>query len=136
MSPLHKPKFGPGEIIILFVMGVLSLIIATGNARRVFDALFTPTAIVIVVIMLFEYLLLKGADRSDIYRRELDAARQKRRDDLLALHEMETRLIELNTRLDQALEVGETVQAAELRAELAAARDAARQVHSKLRERI
>lgn len=133
--PRHKPRFGPGEFIILFAIGLLSLIIVTGNFTRIAQWLFSPTAIIIVVVILLQYLLLKGADRSDIYRRELEAARQKRRDDLLALRELEARLSAMRANLEDVLQQPAT-QPDQLREALAAACETSRQLHTALRDRV
>lgn len=104
MKLRRRPKIGSGEIIILMIIGILILIVVTGNLRFIWEKLYSAYSAFIAMIMLFEYLLLKGSDRSGIYRRELEAARQKRRDDLLALRDMETQLIEARARLATALE--------------------------------
>ncbi len=100
MNPLKKLHLGPGEQVILIVIGVLALIVLTGNHQTILNALYSPTAAIIPIIMLVEYLILKGSDRSVIYRRELDLAREKRRDDLLALRTMENELVDLRARID------------------------------------
>jgi hypothetical protein len=100
----RRPKIGSGEIIILIAIGLLLLIVVTGNHRAILEKLYSPTAALIVVIMLVEYLLLKGSDRTAIYRRELEAARLKRREDLLAMRDLERQLVELKVRLSTALE--------------------------------
>jgi hypothetical protein len=82
----------------------LALIIITDHHEKIFRSLYSPTAVVIAIIMLVEYLILKGSDRTEIYRRELEAARQRRRDDLLALRNMESQLVDLRSRLASELE--------------------------------
>lgn len=104
MSPMRKPRLGPGELIILIVMALLALIVITGNLGMIVEKLYSPVIVVIVVVMLVEYLLLKGSDRSAIYRRERDAAREKRRNDLLAMRQMETRLVDLRADMRSALD--------------------------------
>jgi hypothetical protein len=140
MSPPRKPRFGPPEIIFLFVLGLLALIVFTGNARRLIDAIFTPTAVLIIVIVLFEYLILRGSDRSEIYKRELEAARKKRRDDLLALREIEAQLLEMNRRIDQALahQAGILSQGSSGNhmQELKLLRETAQKLQERVRERI
>ncbi len=99
MSPqrTHRPR--SGEVVILISIGVLVLALVTGNFRSILDKLYSPYAALIAVIMLVEYVLLKGADRSAMYRRELEAARTKRREDLLTLRKMETKLDEIQADL-------------------------------------
>ncbi|MCL5269825.1 MAG: hypothetical protein M1457_04555 [bacterium] len=98
----RRPRFGSGEIIILIVILILVLIFVTNKHREILDMLFGPSTALVAVVMIVEYLLLRGADRSEIYRRELEAAREKRRDDLLALRAMEVELVELRARLNAA----------------------------------
>lgn len=130
-----RPRFGSGEIIILIVMGLLALIILTNNLGALWEKLYSGYSIAIVVIMLVEYLLLKGSDRSPIYRRELEAARVKRRDDLLALRDLETQLVELRGRLATALE-RDADSAPALRDAVEVARAASETLLARLRERI
>jgi hypothetical protein len=104
MSDRRRPKFGSGEIIVLIVIGVFILIVISGWHRTILDALYSPFSVVVALVMVVEYLLLKGSDRSQIYRRERDAARAIRRDDLLAMREMESLLVDLRARLAPQLE--------------------------------
>lgn len=100
MTPRPRRRLRSGELATLITIGILGLILVTGNARGLLRILYSPTAGLIAVVMLVEYILLKGADRSALYRRELDAARSKRREDLLALREMEERIVELRESLN------------------------------------
>ncbi len=126
-------RLGPGDLIILVVIGVLALIIITGRWKEIFGWFYSPTSVVVVVIMLVEYLILKGSDRSAIYRRELEAAREKRGGDLLALRAMEARLVELRARLVAELERNDPQQ---LREAAEQARAASGELLALLRERI
>jgi hypothetical protein len=129
-----RPKFGPGEIIILIVIGILLLIVVTGNYQVILKTLLGPYTAFVAVMMLVEYLILKGSDRSDIYRRELEAARNVRRDDLLALRDMETRLLETKVKIAPLAEAGEDCQ--ELRTALGGCVEAMDQVLELVRKRI
>ena len=80
-------------------------------------------------------LLQVQARLRDMRNRERTLARQKRRDDLLALRDMETQLVELRARLGAALErEGEDPQP--LREALDGARQASDSLLARLRERI
>lgn len=129
-----RPRIGSGEIIILMAIGILTLIVVTGNHRLILDKLYSPTTAFIAVVMLVEYLLLKGSDRTAIYRRELEAARQKRRDDLLALRDLETQLVEMRARFATAL--GRAEDPALWRETLEASRQGSDVMLGLLRERI
>lgn len=102
MTP--RPRFLPrsGELLILIAIGVLVLIAVTDNWSRIIDLLYGPVTAAVAVIMLVEYVVLKGADRSRIYQRELQGARQRRKEDLLALRDLESRLLEWRAELKTA----------------------------------
>lgn len=134
MKTWRRPKFGSGEMIILIVIGILALIVVTGNSMIILEKLYSGTSVAIVVVMLLEYLLLKGSDRSPIYRRELEAARVKRRDDLLALRDLETQIVGLRGSLANALE--RTEDAPALREALENASQTSEALLARLRERI
>jgi len=104
VSTRKKSRFGPGNIMILVVIGIIAMIIATGNVDRIMEKLFSAYAALIVLIIIFEYLLIKGSDRSTIYQRELQAAGTIRRDDLLAMREIEIQLVELKARITTSME--------------------------------
>ena len=129
-----RPKFGPGEIIVLIVIGILLLIVITGNYAVILKTLLSPYTAFVAVMMLVEYLILKGSDRSDIYRRELEAARNVRRDDLLTLRDIETRLLEMKVKIAPLAEAEGEAQ--ELRQALAGSVEVADQVLDLIRKRI
>jgi purine-cytosine permease-like protein len=124
-------------MIILIVIGVLILIVVTGNYPKIIEAIYGPYTVLIAVIMLVEYLILKGGDRSDLYRRELEVARHKRRDDLLALREMETQLVEMRTHMHSLINPENENENPEiLHDAVVYARSAAEELLGKIRERI
>lgn len=134
MAERKRPRIGSGEIIVVIVIALLALVGVTGNFHTVVDWLYSPYAAVLAVVMVVEYLLLKGSDRSAIYRRERDAAREIRRDDLLALRELETLAVDLRARLGNALE--READADELRGQLEHARSVLDELIRILRSRI
>jgi hypothetical protein len=107
MPNWKKLKPGSSEIIIMMVILLLCMIFVNGKFERLTEIisgfLTSSYAVLLAVVILVEYLILKGADRSAHYRLELRAARAKRRDDILALREIETELLALRSRLDPAL---------------------------------
>lgn len=104
MKEPRRPRIRSGEIIILIVIGLLILVFFTGNVETILKRLYSPYAGFVALVMLIEYLLLRGGDRTALYRRELEAARARRRDELLATRELETQLVEMRTRVAQLLE--------------------------------
>lgn len=99
MASRHWYRLRSGELVILIAVGIVVLVFATGNYRTLLEKLYSPYAAFVAVIMLLEYVVLKGADRSALFRRQLHAAREKRRDDLLTMREMEGRLAQMETNL-------------------------------------
>lgn len=99
MPPAKRKRSRTGELAAAITIGVIGLIVVTGNFRPIVRVLYSPYAGFVAVVMLVEYIILKGADRSALYRRELEAARAKRRDDLLAMQKIEAALVELDEEL-------------------------------------
>ena len=128
-------RFGPSEIIALMAVGLLVLLVTTGHHHLLIDILYGPYTALIAVIMLVEYILLKGADRSPIYRRELETARQKRRDDVLALRSMEADLALLRSRIN-AVRQEPQAEPETLQAALGQAHRTIEELLARIRERI
>ncbi|MFP4380709.1 MAG: hypothetical protein ACLFUS_09430 [Candidatus Sumerlaeia bacterium] len=86
------------SIIIVFAIGV-------GMSKQGDDfvryLLYSPVAIIVVLFLGIEYLILKGRDRSRIYKIELDHARAKRQQDLEFLRRMEGQLRQMEKMLDE-----------------------------------
>ena len=102
MTPRPRLRPRSGELFILISIGVVILTALTGHLEDVFRVLYSPYAAFVAVVMLIEYIVLKGADRSAVYQRELEAARAKRREELLAMKKIETTLESLKRSLDSA----------------------------------
>ena len=69
MSPNKRRHVNPAEIFILMVIALIVLVVMThnfGSIDKLYERLYSGTSVFIAVIMLVEYLLLKGADRSPI----------------------------------------------------------------------
>lgn len=134
MNPFKKLRLTSGEMVILILIGVLTLIIVTNKWGDIIQTLYSPFSAIVAIIMLIEFLILKGSDRSPIYRRELEAAREKRRDDLLTMRAIETRLVDLRARIDNdLLHTDEPERFVESAPET---RETVEDVLKKLRERI
>lgn len=102
MPPAKRKRTRSGELAAVITIGVIALIVVTGNFPAIVRVLYSPYAAFVAVVMLVEYIILKGADRSALYRRELEATRAKRRDDLLAMRKIEAALVELDDELAEA----------------------------------
>lgn len=99
MTSRPRYRLRSGELIILITLGLVALIVVSGNFGAIFEKLYSPYAAFVAVVMLVEYVLLKGADRSALYQRELEAARAKRREDLLMFRALESELEEMKSSL-------------------------------------
>lgn len=83
-------------IVVVFLVGVVW---SAGIAQTI-RFLYEPIAIVILVLVLLEYIVLKGRDRSRIYRIELEKMRDKRHQDIEFLREQEAALAALEKDLE------------------------------------
>jgi hypothetical protein len=83
-------------IAVVFLIGV----VWSAGPQRTIEFLYEPTAIVILVLVLLEYIVLKGRDRSRIYRIELEKMRDKRHQDIEFLRELEAVLAALEKDLE------------------------------------
>lgn len=60
-----------------------------------FRFLYHPMAIIVVILLLIQYIILKGRDKSRIYRIELEQARRKRQEDLEFFQRLEATIQKL-----------------------------------------
>jgi hypothetical protein len=94
-------------VAILFVFGLgLHL---SGNLSEFLHALYSPVALIAIIIMMAQYIVLKGRDRSRMYRIELHKARHKRTEEIEFLQTIEARLGEAKHDLDVARQASEPV---------------------------
>ncbi len=80
------------EILILVAILLCVLLLFTGSLSTFLSILYSPFSFIILVVIITEYIILKGADRSRIYRIEIDRLRDKRKDDIAFSREIETEL--------------------------------------------
>lgn len=107
--PLRRPR--PGELAILICVGLLALTITTGKMGRILEFLYSPYTAFLAVVMIVEYVVLKGADRSSLYRRGMEAAREKRQEDLLTFRTMEILLRSVREDIGKIAEETESSEA-------------------------
>jgi len=72
-----------GAIVLVFSLGIY----LAGGGRELLRHAYSHFAILLLVFLIIEYIVLKGRDRSRIYRIERDQARAKRREDMEFLRE-------------------------------------------------
>jgi hypothetical protein len=83
-------------IAVVFLAGI----VWSAGVQATVRFLYEPSAIVILVLVLLEYIVLKGRDRSRIYRIELEKMRDKRHRDIEFLRELEAALAALEKDLE------------------------------------
>lgn len=94
------PKITYGEILIAGLVVGLILLLLTNNWRL----LFHPMMFLILIVIIGQYLIQKGVDRSRIYLLQLKQLQAKREDDLAFLREIEREISEILKLLKSAKE--------------------------------
>lgn len=100
MNKPRRLRLRSGEMMIIIIVALLVLIGLTGNFSRIVEWLLAPYTAFIAIVMLVEYLIIKGADRSRIYHRELQGLRSRRKEDLLLFRDMEAQLESVKAELE------------------------------------
>ncbi len=100
--PADNPSRARQYTVGLIILGVVVLIVATGNATPLVSLLYNRYAALIAVIVLVEYVILKGFDRSAQYGRQLESLRARRHEDLATLEQVEQKLERAKASLDAA----------------------------------
>lgn len=67
-------------LIIIIILGIILLI--TRDFQTIPDILFNPYSFFLLVVVMVEYIILKGMDRSRIYKLEVERLKKKRRRDM------------------------------------------------------
>jgi len=98
------PKFQItiAEAIILTILIFVLLLFFSGHLPQFLGLIYSPVSFLILVIIIGEYIILKGIDRSRIYRIQLRALRSKRNDDIQFLRAVEQKILEIEKALDEA----------------------------------
>lgn len=123
---------GKNAWLILGIVSVFGVgLVLSGTAGVLFDTfanrLYGAFAVLLIVILMVEYILLKGRDRSRVYKIELEALREKRERDVGSMRQLEATLGHLDTSLkslldSQALSADEGAELERLRREVETAR--------------
>ena len=85
-------------ILVVFFAGT----IWSGEARNVLSKLYGGVAIIIIIFLMIEYVILKGRDRTRIYKLEVENILKKRQKDIAFLRELERELEDLESCLDSS----------------------------------
>ncbi|KPL09567.1 hypothetical protein AMJ85_06485, partial [candidate division BRC1 bacterium SM23_51] len=82
-APRPKPRrarrvwLRTGEIILLAVAAFCLVVLVTQDLSLVTGLLYSPLAIVLLVVVFVEYLIIKGGDRSRLYLLELERMHER-----------------------------------------------------------
>lgn len=87
------------EIVIIFIISLCVLLLVTNNVEAFISILYSPVAFLVLVVALVEYIILKSADRSRIYRIELDHLRRRVMDHIMLFNTLERNLDEIQKNL-------------------------------------
>ncbi|HPS00399.1 MAG TPA: hypothetical protein PLA90_02545, partial [Candidatus Sumerlaeota bacterium] len=82
-------------IILVFFFGI----VWSGHAKDLFGMLYGRGAVLIVVVLIIEYIILKGRDRSRFYKLELLKMRDKRRNYIEFVRNLEAQLDQVESSL-------------------------------------
>jgi hypothetical protein len=80
------------RIILLLFIFLLVLLLITNSYQTLVDILYSPFSFAIMLIIVLEYIILKGVDRSRIYRLEIERLRSKRAEDIALWRDLEGHL--------------------------------------------
>ncbi len=103
-----KPPRISNSILAFIILSVFFIgLLLSGAAQTLFSKIYHPVSFIVLILLIVEYILLKGRDRSRIYRIELDQLHQKRNDDLRQIRDWEKQLEQIET-LSQQLDSDQT----------------------------
>ncbi|MFH0794721.1 MAG: hypothetical protein V2A74_11880 [bacterium] len=94
------PRITYGEILIGVVVLGLLLLLFTHNLKL----LYNPMMFLLLIVIIGQYLIQKGVDRSRIYQMQLQQLQAKREEDLAFLRDVEREIYEIHKLLDGAKE--------------------------------
>ncbi|MCC6546800.1 hypothetical protein IT570_06485 [Candidatus Sumerlaeota bacterium] len=77
----RRPRVGKADLLVFIIVGALAVVAFNLGRDQIFSLIYNPTAGLIVLIMIVEFLWLKSGDRTRLYRLENDRLRTKLRKD-------------------------------------------------------
>lgn len=66
-----------GEILLLVVAVFCLAVLITQDLKLVTRFIYSPLAVILLIVVFVEFLIIKGGDRSRLYRIELDRMRER-----------------------------------------------------------
>jgi len=97
---LSRSSYLLAEIILILVILVGVLLLITHDWDLFFSILYSPYSFILLVVIILEYIILKGMDRSRIYKLEIERLKRKRHRDLEFHVRMEKQIRELEKYAD------------------------------------
>lgn len=87
------------EIVLglIIILGILFLL--THDVKLFFSILYSPYSFLLMIVIFLEYIILKGMDRSRIYKLEIQRLKQKRQKDMGFHQKLEKQVQEIQTSL-------------------------------------
>ncbi len=102
MAMKKKKSFSPPLMILLWCVIILGVILLIANDFNLFlDILFSGYSFLLLVVIFLEFILMKGMDRSRIYRLEIARLKAKRQKDTIFRQDLDDRINNLLTALDE-----------------------------------
>jgi hypothetical protein len=90
-------------LLILAIIAVFALgVVLSGGAKEFVRVLYGPGPLVVAILLILQYILLKGRDRSRLYKMELDQVREKRREEADFLRRLEAEIRHIENAVEPA----------------------------------
>jgi len=87
-------------LIIVVLLGVLLLL--TNDINVFFSILYSPYSFLLMVVVLVEYVVMKGLDRSRVYKLENERLKAKRQKELALRQNLEKKLTDIQSEIGDA----------------------------------
>ena len=83
---------------LIIILGILFLL--THDVTLFFSILYSPYSFLLMIVIFMEYIILKGMDRSRIYKLEIQRLKQKRQKDTDFREKLEKQVQEIQASLE------------------------------------
>ncbi len=88
------------EIILGIVACLCIFLLLVNDVNLFFSVLYSPYSFLVLVVVILEYIILKGMDRSRFYRLEIERLTRKRRRELAFRQHLESEIRALQKTLE------------------------------------
>ncbi len=83
----NRRRVRSGDVILVLLLGAVLFALFTFDFRQIFQVLYSPTAGIVLLVVIVEFLVLKSVDRTRLFRLEINRLRKWRRNDETLLRE-------------------------------------------------